>query len=79
MAALATKVICDVGDYNLFTSSCQDFCQKFLRAVGCEDYFTDLDQVLFGTVTGVTVVALVLGGMQLITHYLSSDKKKSKK
>ena len=54
MAELASGILRTMGRYHLITSSCQNFCDEFLKQLGSSGYWTYVK---------VGVAAAVVGGL----------------
>lgn len=54
LAELASGILYNMGSYNLITSSCQNFCDEFLKQLGSGGYWTYVK---------VGVAAAVVGGL----------------
>ena len=54
LAELASGILHKMGSYNLITSSCQNFCDEFLKQLGSSGYWTYVK---------VGVAAAVVGGL----------------
>ena len=76
LAAVAIAVLREIGDYNLFIRSCQNFCNAFLARVDLKEgqYWTTTEQVGVG--------AAIVGGVALfagLAYYLFSNTDSRKK
>ena len=54
LAELASGILHGMGSYNLITSSCQNFCDEFLKQISSRGYWTYVK---------VGVAAAVVGGL----------------
>ena len=76
LAAVAIAVLREMGDYNLFVRSCQNFCNTFLARVDLKEgqYWTTTEKVGVG--------AAIVGGVALfggLVYSLLSNKDSRKR
>ena len=63
----AVAVMKRFGSYNKLSNNCQDFCNKYLEAIGLKGSLTDVDKLAIGTIVGGIMllgVVIALGKMR---------------